>query len=88
MIVIGQLYRLIKATVAVLRDTDRGNTCLILPAGSEVLIESTSDAGRTANIRLRRAGPLDVLRGFRRSRDLDSMLERRDGCIIEARESA
>ena len=34
-----------------LRDADRGNTCLILPTGSEVLIESTSDAGQTANIR-------------------------------------
>jgi hypothetical protein len=46
----GPMYRLAKATVAVLRNTDR-QACRVLPEGSVVLVESVSDAAQKVNIR-------------------------------------
>jgi hypothetical protein len=47
---LGQPYRLIKATIAVVRNVAR-QVCQVLPEGSVVIVESSSDIGQRVNIR-------------------------------------
>jgi hypothetical protein len=47
---VGQTYRLIKATMAVARGVVL-QACRVLPEDSIVVVESSGDAGRTVNIR-------------------------------------
>jgi hypothetical protein len=47
---LGQTYRLIKATIAVVRNVAR-QACRILPEGAVVIVENTNDAGKRVNIR-------------------------------------
>jgi len=47
---LGQTYRLIKATIAVVRNVAR-QVCRVLPEGAVVIVEDTNDTGKTVNIR-------------------------------------
>jgi hypothetical protein len=47
---LGQPYRLIKATIAVVRNVAR-QVCQVLPEGAVVIVESGSDTGQRVNIR-------------------------------------
>ena len=47
---LGQTYRLVKATMAVVQNVAR-QVCRVLPEGSVVIVESGRDAGQRVNIR-------------------------------------
>jgi hypothetical protein len=47
---LGRTYRLAKATMAVVRGV-AGQVCRYLPEGSVVIVEGSSDAGQTVNVR-------------------------------------
>jgi hypothetical protein len=47
---LGQPYRLVKATIAVVRNVAR-LVCQVLPEGAVVIVESSSDASQRVNIR-------------------------------------
>jgi len=46
---LGQTYRLIKATTAVVRNVAR-QVCRVLPEGAVVIVQNTNDSGETVNI--------------------------------------
>jgi hypothetical protein len=47
---LGQTYRLIKATTAVVRNVAR-QVCRVLPEGAVVIVQNTNDSVKTVNIR-------------------------------------
>lgn len=48
---IGQIYCLVRPAAAVLRNPEGKTSCVVLPEGSVIVVENSSNDGRTLKIR-------------------------------------